>query len=84
MAVIKASQDAYKRILKEAAIDGLGIEQGLDRLLAGLDIEIENLKKKLSQKPKEVKVKVSATAYDPNATYMGKDVIKWLKANGFM
>lgn len=47
MAVIRASQEAYKRILKEAAVDGLGIELGLDRLLAELDLRIEELEAEL-------------------------------------
>jgi hypothetical protein len=61
MAVIRASQEAYKRILATAAIDGLSIEIGLDRLLTSHDLEVERLnsevakvKAELAKKPKEV------------------------------
>lgn len=61
MAVVRASQEAYKRILLAASKDGLSIEAGLDRLLGELDREVEKQSKELAQakeelakKPKEV------------------------------
>jgi len=43
MPMARIGVEAYKRILAEAAVDGVTIEAGLDRLITTLDVRIEQL-----------------------------------------
>jgi len=43
MPMARVGVEAYKRILAEAAVDGVTVEAGLDRLIATLDVKIEQL-----------------------------------------